>query len=448
MLHYSLERYAEEHPEKILFYSDKKFWSAGELLDEANLLAGILTTKGWNSVSVYIKDQPLLIVLLAALEKAGVDTIVMNRSFSLARLVELAHEYNNDAIISDINEDCSHITLANVGDIFFYNKELNVVSVKNEGYHSRCPSICLLTSGTTGTPKLVKYNWSTLFEHIKSKGNVYEASQRWLLAYKLNHYAGIQMMLYVLSVRCSLIFGDSDDVSDLWRVAKKYEATHVSSTPTFWRTLQLMKRSHIAFPSLSHITLGSEPVTDRILESIRDIFPGASISHIYATTELGSIVSVKDGRAGLPLELFLECGEEKKALFRIQNGELCVRRRTENQPEWISTSDLVEVVGDRVHFVGRSSLVINVGGVKVYPQKVEECALKVEGVVLARAMGQPNPLTGEIVRLDVVLDDGVEQIDVEELIIKSCSNLGRHATPRLLNFVPALETNNFKLCRV
>ena len=35
--------------------------------------------------------------------------------------------------------------------------------------------------------------------------------------------------------------------------------------------------------------------------------------------------------------------------------------------DWRPTGDLVEVVGDRLLFTGRSSDVINVGGVKVHP---------------------------------------------------------------------------------
>ena len=83
---------------------------------------------------------------------------------------------------------------------------------------------------------------------------------------------------------------------------------------------------------------------------------------------------------------------------------------------WRASGDLVEVVGDRIHFRGRASEVINVGGVKVHPLPIEERVARVPGVALAHAHGRPNALVGQVVALDVVLADGADAEAVDAAI--------------------------------
>jgi acyl-coenzyme A synthetase/AMP-(fatty) acid ligase len=97
--------------------------------------------------------------------------------------------------------------------------------------------------------------------------------------------------------------------------------------------------------------------------------------------------------------------------------------------------------------VGRRSETINVGGVKVHPLEVESIVTALEGVTKARVYGQDNPVVGQIVAVDLVVQDNWDHQSVEKSVRKACMVLPRHSRPRRINIVDALNTRNHKLVR-
>lgn len=312
----------------------------------------------------------------------------------------------------------------------------------------------VLTSGTTsGRPRGARHDWSRLLSRTRRIRPT--PDQRWLLAYGMHQFAGLQVLLHVAAARATLVVGDSLQPRDALRAMRQSGVTHASGTPTFWRFLLAELRADQApAPELRQVTLGGEAVPEAVLAQVRGAFPLARISQLYAATEIGLSISVRDGRPGLPLEVLDGDGDVQ---LRVVDGELWVRSRSgmhgyhgEDDIEhdgWRATGDLVEVVGDRVLFRGRTSDVINVGGVKVDPLPIEEVVSQVPGVAVVRAMGRPNRLVGEIVSLDVVPTPGVDEEHIESAIRRACSHLPAAARPRSIRFVPTVDTTGTKLSR-
>jgi len=281
--------------------------------------------------------------------------------------------------------------------------------------------------------------------------------ERWLLAYRLNHFAGVQMIAHVVANAATLVIPDSTAVADALAAMGRYRVTHVSSTPTFWRYALTRLQDQAAGLSLRHITLGSEAASADLLDKLHALFPAARIVQIYASTEAGSCVSVADMKPGLPVSV-LERAADAAVQFRIVDDELHVRAAngmqgylgdggTESDDGWRSSGDLVRVENGRILFVGRRNETINVGGVKVHPLDVEHVITPVEGVRLVRVFGQENPIVGQIVAVDVVPEDGVDQEALESAIRQACGHLPPASQPRSVNFVDAMLTNNMKLSR-
>jgi acyl-CoA synthetase (AMP-forming)/AMP-acid ligase II len=238
---------------------------------------------------------------------------------------------------------------------------------------------------------------------------------------------------------------------------REFEVTHASATPTFWRFITgLIAEKEAAGLPLQQITLGGEAVPARLLDDLQRLFPGARISQVYAATEFGSTVSVRDRRNGLPVSV-LDRTDDGGAQMKIVDGELHIRSRVGmigyyGQPdiaeaEWRPTGDLVHVDGDRVYFVGRSTETINVGGVKVHPLPVEELVGAVDGVELVHAYGRPNALTGQILAVDVVARPGVDLETLEDDIRVACEPLAPAARPRRIRFVDSLAITEHKVSR-
>jgi acyl-CoA synthetase (AMP-forming)/AMP-acid ligase II len=223
--------------------------------------------------------------------------------------------------------------------------------------------------------------------------------------------------------------------------------THVSATPTFWRLYGATHALEAPVTGVRQVTVGGEAATDEGLAALRRQFPSAQVSHVYATTELGTCFSVSDGRAGFP-SAWLDDAARRLGL-RIVEGELQVRRQEQGAPPgpWGATGDLVERVGERVFFRGRVTELINVGGVKVAPLAVEELLLRVPGVLHARVWGKPNPVTGQLVAASLVLAPTATRETVEPLLRAAVLSLPRVQQPRHVEFLDALPEVNLKLSR-
>ena len=70
---------------------------------------------------------------------------------------------------------------------------------------------------------------------------------------------------------------------------------------------------------------------------------------------------------------------------------------------FVDTDDMVELRGDRYHFVGRKSGVINVGGLKVHPEEVEAVINAHPRVRMCLVRARRSPITGSVVTADIVL---------------------------------------------
>ena len=70
------------------------------------------------------------------------------------------------------------------------------------------------------------------------------------------------------------------------------------------------------------------PVPADLLEELRATFPvGPRAPQVYASTEFGSITSVKDGRPGISRRRAAGARRNPTSNVRVENGELWVRRR-------------------------------------------------------------------------------------------------------------------------
>ena len=453
MLEQLLRDAAERYREAPFLIDAGGSLSYSEFFTQSRDLASHLAGLEGECIACHMPDSQSLVTLMLAMGMSGKSLLVLNRDFTDAQLDKVLGRYSVDLLVSDETHDvelpCAMSTFSDLCN-------LSVGTTTNAPTDAD-GEIRILTSGTTGEPKCARYSWADLFAQVNTSSQAQAA--RWLLAYRLNHFAGLQMLVHVLTHGSSLVLPESTKVAHALQAIKDYEVTHVSSTPTFWRyALATLARSD-ADLALTQITLGSEPVSAELLNQLQEAFPGARIVHVYASTEAGSCVSVSDMLPGLPVSI-LDRGEESPVQFRVVDDELYVRSQhgmrayagsdevlDRDEQGWLATGDLVTIEDGRIMFLGRRSETINVGGVKVHPLEVENRISALSEIELARAYGQENPVVGQIVAVDVVPVEGVSGDEAEKLIREVCTTLGRHARPRVINVVDALETNNLKIKR-
>ncbi len=438
---------AAEAPHRIALARSAGVVSYGELVSRAETAAATLRARGVQRLAVLDPDHATVWTLLAACSLAGIESCVYPVAATDETVAELRDRLHHDLLVT--SRDLPGSGLIRPEELWS----------GPERYTGPVPygprPLLVLTSGTaSGRPQAARHDWSRLLRvTLRIRPT---PKQRWLLAYAPNQFAGLQMLLHVAAARATLAAGKTFQPRDGLEAMRRFGVTHVSGTPTFWRFLLAELRSEgEPSPRLQQVTLGGEAVPSAVVDALRSAFPRARLSQLYAATEMGLSISVRDGEVGLPLSVLDESDGE--AEFRIADGELWVRSRSsmlgyygdDPVPDdgWRASGDLVEVVGDRIHFRGRASEVINVGGVKVHPLPIEERVARVPGVALAHAHGRDNSLVGQVVALDVVLTDGADADAVDAAIRGEFAGDPPAHRPRSITFVETLDTHGGKLLR-
>ncbi len=316
----------------------------------------------------------------------------------------------------------------------------------------------MLTSGTTGVPKLVAHDLAALtgiFSRTPA-GDV----QNWATFYDIRRYGGLQIFLRAIAGAGSLTLTNAGEaVDDFIERAIARRVTHISGTPSHWRRV-LMSRAATRFTP-AYVRLSGEIADDSILGALKELFPNARVGHAYASTEAGVGFEVNDGQAGFPASLLGE--RDDGFAMKIEDGSLRIRSqraarrylgrnapKLRDQGGFIDTGDMIERRGERCYFIGRRGGIINVGGSKVHPEEVEAVINAQEGVRMSLVKARKNPIAGAIVVADVVLESaGPGEEIVRDAILAACrAELAPYKTPAIIRFVPKLAmTTAGKLAR-
>ena len=288
-------------------------------------------------------------------------------------------------------------------------------------------SITFTTSGTTGEPKEIIHSYDILVKNIKIKDDL--KNTIWGLTYDWTKIAGSQVILqsYLNGGKIVNLFKKS--YSEIIHLIKEYGITHISATPTFYRLL-----GNVIFENVKQVTLGGEVVNSNVITHIEKVFPNAKITNIYALTEFGTLLtSNKD---------YFEFSEKISIFVKIKNNTIFIKQNN----EWIDTGDVIEWLGEtKFKIIGRETNMINVGGVKVNPIKVEEIINELDYVSNSIVYGKENSVMGMIVAADVVLTNNITVKQIKNDLIEK---LNQYEIPLKINIVDTIKINsNGKLIR-
>jgi len=311
----------------------------------------------------------------------------------------------------------------------------------------------MLTSGTTGVPKMVMHTLAGLTAPMRA-GSPADGAAVWGTFYDIRRYGGLQIFLRAVLGGASLVLSSAGEpVADhLGRLAR-HGVTHLSGTPSHWRRALMSQAIRTIAPR--YVRLSGEIADQAILDGLRAVFPHASVGHAYASTEAGVAFDVNDGLAGFPAAFVgtNRDGVEMKVVedsLRIRSPRTASRYvGTEglalaDDAGFVDTGDMVELRGDRYHFVGRKGGIINIGGLKVHPEEIEAVINRHPQVRMALVRSRQSPIVGSLVVADVVLKSEeastpARQIEVRDDILKFCREaLPRHKVPAAISFVPSL----------
>jgi len=306
----------------------------------------------------------------------------------------------------------------------------------------------LLTSGTSGRPKLVRHTLASLTAAARDAG---PATGVWSTFYDIRRYGGLAILLRALVGGTSMVLSsDAESVSAFLTRAGASAVTHMSGTPTHWRRAMMSGNHHAIAPRT--VRLSGEIADQATLDQLRRAYPTAQVTHAFASTEAGVAFEVTDGKAGFPAKwLDREAVCLRPVCLRIVEGTLRIRSaRTatgylagpplRDAEGFVDTGDVVVMEHGRCHYAGRASGVVNVGGAKVHPEEVEAVLNAHPEIRQSLVTARRNPITGALVCADIVAANPVaDPFALRERVLEFCRTaLPPHKVPVVLRIVPNL----------
>ena len=429
------------------FLIGSKSQIAIEALRNGTSLGGRLKELAGKSVLVATHDQLAAAMAIIELDGIARRIIICPPDVQPDQFPTVIARGDVDAIVSDHGHDeqydSSGILHVRCSDLI----------LPEEASGERCDTEwVLLTSGTTGAPKMIAHSLASLTAPIGIVPvTVGSGAIVWGTFYDIRRYGGLQIFLRGVLGNGSLVLSDAtESVGDHLTRLGANGVTHLSGTPSHWRRALMSPMIQRIAPH--YVRLSGEIADQAILSALHSCFPEASIGHAFASTEAGVAFEVNDGLAGFPASFLGKRGDVE---MKVENDTLRIRSTRnascyldgEHGPladgdGFVDTGDVVELRDGRYYFLGRVNGVINVGGMKVYPEEVEAVINCHPAVRMSRVRPRKNPITGALVAADIVLketlDPAANELKVE--ILELCrQHLPPYKIPATIRMVQALE---------
>jgi acetyl-CoA synthetase len=466
----------------------------------ANCLARLGVQKG-DRVAVMlprtIETVPILVgtlragaILVPIFGGFGGDAVAYRLQHSEAKVICVAQLYRH---LVPARDDLTTIVVGASGNEQSLGRDLDyatamqredtvAVSVR---YARTDPAAIIYTSGSTGQPKgcVIAANLLlTMWPYVRYGLDYRPDSDVFWPTGDPSWGYGLCCYLPALAIGGTVLCTEANATARVCLdILERRSVTNLATTPTVLRDLMALGEPALRGKSrLRAVSSCGEPLNDEVVRFFRRVWNVTPMDH-FGATEFGLPVgnhngiemATKPGSMGLPapgqtMSIVDEDGSElptgsigliaqypsdyNRYWLRYWNDESATTARYRGK--WICTGDLGRKDDDGYFwFEGRTDDVIKSAGYRIGPFEIESAALKHESVAEAAAIGIPDELRGQIVKLFVVLAPEAERSQpvadsIVELIKTTC---GSHLYPRQIAFVnelPKTETGKIQRFRL
>ncbi|NVC92937.1 long-chain-fatty-acid--CoA ligase FadD [Vibrio natriegens] len=334
------------------------------------------------------------------------------------------------------------------------------------------------TGGTTGVAK------GAILTHRNMIANVLQAKGAYgpvltpgrelvVTALPLYHVFALTVncLLFIEMGGRNLLITNPRDIPGFVKELQKHPFTAITGVNTLFNALVNNEDFHELDFSNLRLSVGGGMAVQRAVAEKWLKTTGCYLLEGYGLTECSPLVAAYphdlieyNGSIGLPVpstEVRI-VDEEGNALPNTETGELQVRgpqvmqgywqrpeasKDTINQEGWLSTGDIVKFDDEGfLHIVDRKKDMILVSGFNVYPNEIEDVVALHGKVLEVAAIGQPNDVSGELVKIYVVKRD--PSLTKDEVIAHCREHLTGYKVPKLVEFREELpKTNVGKILR-
>lgn len=300
--------------------------------------------------------------------------------------------------------------------------------------------ISVKTSGSTGKPKVIQLKKEFMINSVLATGDFFDLYENTtaLLCLSSDYIAGKMMLVRALTLGWQLdIVATTSEV----KINKEYDFSAMVPMQ--------VENSIVEINKIKKLIIGGGVVSEELKNKLQKI--KTEVYATYGMTETITHIAVKK------INNFPSLRGTKQSFYQvlpnvkiyIDTRNCLVIRAPKVSEELVVTNDVVQLISDtKFEWLGRFDNVINSGGIKLHPEKIEE---KLSEIITQRffVSGIKDEVLGE--KLILVVEENVTSSTVEKsflLKIKKINSLSKYETPKEIYFVDTFfETETKKIQR-
>jgi len=240
------------------------------------------------------------------------------------------------------------------------------------------------------------------------------------------------------------------------------EINAISAVPTLWRIL--LQQQHLFLKigqNIRWIEIGSQFMSEDEKRELCRIFPNARIVQHYGLTEASrsTFLVISEGEnlktVGEPTgDSELRINESGRievrgshvAKYQVNSTGL---EKITNDDGWFITNDLGQLNQGFLSFLGRADDIINIGGLKVSPEKIERKLFKLLDISFGLAITKIDDIIrGETLLLNILTEHSSKLIKIQEcihiLLTDMNIKLGGQVSVQVLSKFPVTDTGKIQ----
>jgi len=470
-----LKEAAQQWPDNPAVYDDFGMISFHQLYTEAEELRLQLISLGIKEgmgMGVMAANGRNFIIGIFAAVGTGAAVMPMSPQLKTAEIDEILEQAKLHAIIDDrssIQPLDTVETLIPMQQGAFRFAFTNIdASVAFAPFVSQ-PAFIRFTSGTTGRSKGVIVSHQSVIDRVMGANIGLQLGPAdtviWVLP--MAYHFMVSIILYV-KFGAAIAVAKDFLARNIIEITNKHNGTLLYASPVQIRLLANDTGTE-QMPSLKKVISTSAAIGLDVCKAFKKRF-NTDVSQAYGIIEIG-----------LPILNYIKSAEHPEAVGYAQPGYTVDILDENNNPlpdgqvgnlgikgpgmfdayllpptlskdvlqnGYFLTADYASKTGDGLIKVeGRSKSVINISGLKVFPEEVEAVLEMIPEIKQARVGSSPHPLLGQIIEAEIVLHDGAK-IDVEDVLTYCKKRLSAFKAPQRLKVVESLPmTGSGKLQR-
>ncbi|MGS2720354.1 long-chain-fatty-acid--CoA ligase FadD [Paraglaciecola aestuariivivens] len=421
-----------------------------------------------SSAKAIIIVENFACTLAEVIDQTGVETVLLT---SLGDMLSPVKKVLTNLVVKYVKKMVPAYHLPKAKSFMQALKQGQSLSYTRPNVEPQDLAFLQYTGGTTGVSKGAMLTHQNIVANLQQTSTILETviepgKELVVTALPLYHIFALQgNCLTFVKFGCpNLLITNPRDMPGFVAELSNYPFTVITGVNTLFNgLLNTPGFADLDFSRLKFALGGGAAVQRPVAEKWQKV-TGHVLLEGYGLTECCPVVTVNPphleaykGSIGMPvpstdIKLVDEQGQE---VAEGEPGEMLVKgpqvmKGYLNRPDataemivdgWLATGDIATCDKDGYFYiVDRKKDMILVSGFNVFPNEIEEVAAMHENVLEAAAIGEPNEVSGEIVKLVVVLK---EPGSTEQNIIEHCrEHLTGYKVPKKVEFTDELPKSN------